>query len=55
MVGIVIPTKYDIYTLIGQNFQNNTFHGVGRLEWGFRPPGLPVMEIFLGLEAFMDY
>lgn len=54
MVGIVIPTKYDIYTLIGQNFQGNTFHGMARLEWGFRPPGLPVMEIFLGLEAFMD-
>lgn len=51
MVGIVIPTKYDAYISIGQNFQGNTFNEVERLEWRFGPPGLPVMEIFLGLEA----
>lgn len=54
MAGIVILTEYDIYILIAQNFQGNTLDRVGRLEWRFRPPGLPVMEIFLGLEAFMD-
>lgn len=54
MAGIVILTKYDIYILMAQNFQGNTLDRVGRLEWRFRPPGLPVMEIFLGLEAFMD-
>lgn len=51
MLCIVIPRKYDIYSSIGQNFQGNTFNKVEWLEWRFGPPGRPVMEIFLGLEA----